>query len=145
FHEVEIYDAQLSSDGSRLLARSEGGYVTRLYNTATQAPIAAFAPETSVTAAAFSGNGKGFATGSDDCFVRFWKSVDGTTIGQPAEMDSPIWQLAFHPTRPIIAISTEKTILTLYDFQKREKIAVQEPLDVKSKNVKRTLRCLQFS
>jgi WD40 repeat protein/serine/threonine protein kinase/DNA/RNA endonuclease YhcR with UshA esterase domain len=130
FHDMMVYDALLSPDGSRVITITEGGVEARLHDTATQSVLVRMTPGGKVLAAAFSPDGKTFATGSGDGVVRFWKSVDGAAAAEPLDLGSPVHRLAFHPSQPIIAAATEKTAVILYDVAQRKRIELAEPLDV---------------
>ena len=68
-----------------------------------------------ITAVAFSPDGREVATGGNDDQVILHDAVSGRPTGQPIAFDSPVTRMAFDPIRPRLAVATLAPGVQVFD------------------------------
>lgn len=140
-HSGIVFDVAISPDGS--LAASGGQDQTIiLWDLKSYEPVATLAGHAGwVNTVSFSPDGTLLAAGSDA--VQLWNPQTYAPIGEPfAASPQQIWGLAFHPTRPLLAVAGEGNTIVLWDLTDAEApVMLGEPLALHTEDV----RSLAFS
>jgi serine/threonine protein kinase/WD40 repeat protein len=127
FHAQQAFDAVVSPNGTRLVALLDSP-VAWLYDTSSQAPVARMAHAGTVLAAAFTHDGRTLATASTDGTVAFWSAADGAPQGDPLRLAGPARSIAFHPSRPLLAVASGNAVPEVWDVSTRTRVAIAHPL-----------------
>ncbi len=124
FHEMRVADAVVGPDGTRVVAVGSAPEAW-LYDFDSQAALARLPHGGRVATAAFSADGKQLATGGLDRMVRFWNPHDGAPTGRTLLHEDKVLGLAFHPTRPLLAVAAGE--LRIWDLETGQPLQLQQP------------------